>query len=280
MKLKFICIVCQMAILVSACGKDDVMEDNYDNNYSLPHNYFEYSSTYDKLFNTTWALQKYVKPDGTLYNGNYLGETITFSSELYSGSSVYLKFYSSLFSGFGTWTINNNGDLDFEPTGNCEFVYDYGEDDSPSLIFMRNMGFGGEIITLNSNTLVFKKGLAEYTYSKTNYNGNQNDNNQGSGSSSSQYEKPEIGLEDYTCSTSSITVKYRIYNQSEAQVTSATGYYGTSSPSKSVTGSVSGSLITLRFTGLNKGTEYYIKCTAKGKGGSSTSETVRLSTYY
>ena len=279
MKLKLICFASLVAILFFGCGKDDNMEEIYDHSNSLPDNYYEFSAIYDRLFNTTWALQKYVKADGTLYKGSYLGETITFSSETVGNSSYYLKLYSSLFSGYGTWNINKKGELEFLPPSKG-FVHDYGEEASADLVFMNNMGFRGEIIILDYNTMVFKSGLEERTYQRTNYNGNQNGDNQGGGSNSSQFEKPEIGLEDYTCSTSSITVKYRIYNQSEAQVTTATGYYGTSSPSKSVSGSVSGSLITIRFTGLNKGTEYYIKCTAKGKGGSTTSETVRLSTYY
>lgn len=101
----------------------------------------------------------------------------------------------------------------------------------------------------------------------------------GTGSSSStSYEKPEIGLELYTCYTTSITVKYRIYNQDKAKVTSAKGYYGTSSASQSVSASVAGSLITVRITGLKKGTTYYVKCSATGKGGTTTSETTKLIT--
>ena len=286
MKLKFICIASLMAILVSACGKDDNMEEIYDNGNSLPDNYDTYTSLYDKLFDTTWALQKAVRSDGFTYSSEYIGETLTFSSEYnfigyhddYHGT--FLKLYSSLFSGSGAWIIDNNGDLYFTP------MYSglESEDSNAFGAFIACMGIGGKILTLNSSTLVFRQyytyNYDEYTYKRVDYNGNQNGNNTGGGTNNSQYEKPEIGLEDYTCSTTSITVKYRIYNQSEAQVTSATGYYGTSSPSKSVTGSVSGSLITLRFNGLSKGTEYYIKCTAKGKGGSTTSETVRLSTYY
>lgn len=116
-----------------------------------------------------------------------------------------------------------------------------------------------------------------------NYNGS-NDSTSGSDidtpGGSVTYEKPEIGIEDYTCYATSITVKYRIYNQDKAKVTSAKGYYGTSSASKSVSASVAGSLITIRFSGLNKGTTYYVKCSATGKGGTTTSETTKLITNY
>ncbi len=92
------------------------------------------------------------------------------------------------------------------------------------------------------------------------------------------YEKPDIGLESYDCYTNSIIAYYRIYNQDEAKVTSAKGYYGTSSASKSVNATVGGSRITVKFSGLKANTTYYIKCTATGKGGSGSSETTRLST--
>lgn len=103
-------------------------------------------------------------------------------------------------------------------------------------------------------------------------------NNSGSGTSSTAYEKPEIGIEDFTCYTTSLVVKYRIYNQDKAKVTSAKGYYGTSSASTPVSASVAGSLITIRITGLKKGTTYYVKCSASGKGGTTTSERVKLIT--
>lgn len=102
----------------------------------------------------------------------------------------------------------------------------------------------------------------------------------GNGSSSTGNEKPEIGLEDYTCYTTSITLKYRIYNQDKAKVTSAKGYYGKTNASRSVSGTVTGSLISIRLTGLNKGTTYYIKCSATGAAGTTTSDVVKLQTEY
>lgn len=126
----------------------------------------------------------------------------------------------------------------------------------------------------------------KYTVGYIGYSGNAGGGNTGGGSTgggntgggSTTYEKPDIGLADYTLRSTSITVKYRIYNQDEAKVTSAKVYYGTSSPNKSVTASVAGSLITANINGLTRNTVYYIKCTATGKGGSTTSETTRLMT--
>lgn len=98
------------------------------------------------------------------------------------------------------------------------------------------------------------------------------------GGGSTSYEKPDIALEDYTTYPTKIKVNYRIYNQDKAKVTSAKVYYGTSSPSKSISTTVAGTLITTYISGLKKGTTYYVKCIATGKGGSTTSETTRIIT--
>lgn len=100
------------------------------------------------------------------------------------------------------------------------------------------------------------------------------------GGSSSSYEKPDIGLQDYTCYKTKLKVVYKIYNKDEAKVTSAKIYYGTSSPSKSVSASVSSATITGNISGLKAGTTYYIKCVATGKGGTTTSEVTKLVTSY
>ena len=64
-------------------------------------------------------------------------------------------------------------------------------------------------------------------------------------------------------------------------MTSAKVYYGTSSnPTKAVTATVSGILITANISGLKKGTAYYVKCVATGKGGTTTTGTTKVITNY
>lgn len=105
-------------------------------------------------------------------------------------------------------------------------------------------------------------------------------NNSGNGGSTS-YEKPDIGFSDFTAYQTKLKVVYRIYNKDEAKVTSAKVYYGTSSnPTKSVSATVAGVLITANISGLKKGTTYYVKCVATGKGGTTTSETTKVMTNY
>ncbi len=131
---------------------------------------------------------------------------------------------------------------------------------------------------LSSNSLVVDTGIGGCVVYLTLSEWRGGSGSGGGGGGSGDYEKPDIGLESYDCYTNSIIAYYRIYNQDEAKVTSAKGYYGTSSASKSVNATVGGSRITVKFSGLKANTTYYIKCTATGKGGSGSSETTRLST--
>ena len=116
-----------------------------------------------------------------------------------------------------------------------------------------------------------------------NDDGNSNGGDTGGGSTggSSSYEKPDIGFSDFTAYQTKLKVVYKIYNKDKAKVTSAKVYYGTSSnPTKSVSATVSGILITANISGLNKGTTYYVKCVATGKGGTTTTGTTKVITNY
>ena len=116
-----------------------------------------------------------------------------------------------------------------------------------------------------------------------NDDGNSNGGDTGGGSTggSTSYEKPDIGFSDFTAYQTKLKVVYKIYNKNEAKVTSAKVYYGTSSnPTKSVSATVSGVLITANISGLKKGTTYYVKCVATGKGGTTTTGTTKVITNY
>ena len=117
-------------------------------------------------------------------------------------------------------------------------------------------------------------------FSSSNQGGNTGGGSAGGGGSTS-YEKPDIGFSDFTAYQTKLKVVYKIYNKNEAKVTSAKVYYGTSSnPTKSVSASVAGVLITANISGLKKGTTYYVKCVATGKGGTTTTGTTKVITNY
>lgn len=263
-------------LMLNACGADN----ESDEPKSPSDSYEQRSEVFQKLKGTSWKLIA----DKHYSNGNFThdnvqrwpernGLILTFSTMQsphisYNGEE-YTNAYSLFCSGYNianAWEIIK-GQLHVDHISNAH-----------------NILYGFYDVVFSGNNLLLyvydDNGLPEniVTLSKSEISSEPNDNQDEINSSS--HEKPEIGLEDYTCYTTSITLKYRIYNQDEAKVSSATGYYGTSSPSKSIAATVSGSLITIRATGLTKGTTYYFKCTAKGKGGSTTSETTRLSTEY
>jgi hypothetical protein len=126
-----------------------------------------------------------------------------------------------------------------------------------------------------------------YEEETPNYSDTDNTGSGSSGGSSSggsggtSYEKPDIGFYDFTATKTSLKVQYQIYNKDEAKVTSAKIYYRTSSnPSTSKTATIAGRIITANISGLKAGTTYYVKCTATGKGGSTTTSVTKCITNY
>lgn len=281
-------------ILLVSCSNDEPESEMVDRNSR--DNYERFQNWYTTLMDTSWKLQSSMSyyDDGTVkdntlipssdeksFYDKYLSTVMTLTSVFENNRNEYILQMSTI-PGAGGWWISDDGELAILSSYN---------NGNPSKMEASDMGRfvrffpegGGKIVECSPNSLVLERdhgyGIRTvYVFSRV--YGYTPEEGGGSGGSGSNYELPEIGLEDYTGTTTSITVKYRIYNQSEASVTSATGYYGTSSPTKKVSATVNGSLITIRFTSLSRGTTYYIKCTAKGGGGTTTSETTRLSTLY
>ena len=140
--------------------------------------------------------------------------------------------------------------------------------------------FCGRLYAQMNNDRYFFYTFGKEPTSPSGTGGGSDDDSSGTGSSTS-YEKPDIGFSDYTPYTTKLKVVYEIYNKSNAQVSSAKIYYGTSSnPTKSVSATVSSSLISATISGLQKGTTYYVKCVATGKGGTTTTGTTRVMTEY
>ena len=124
------------------------------------------------------------------------------------------------------------------------------------------------------------RAVTDYDWDEDNGKGNDNTSGGSTGGSTS-YEKPDIAFNDFTAYQTKLKVVYKIYNKDKAKVTSAKVYYGTSSnPTKSVTATVAGVLITANISGLTKGTTYYVKCVATGKGGTTTTGTTKVITNY
>lgn len=283
-------LVTTLSLSVTSCG-DDKEEDEPSTNQ--PHNYQQFKSQYEALLNTSWKLessywyhtvggqdkiQDNMKIEDTQ---KFLPMVVTFTGEMNENS--HFKLYYSSVPGCGLWWIREDGTLRL----GSSYFYDRNPGNLTSKDIARLERLVGEpnpsIEELTSTRLV----LCEY-YSDGELSGKQiyrrvygyDPANPGNDGPDTAVEKPEIGLEDFSSTTSSITLKYRIYNQDVAKVSSAKGYYGTSSPSTSVSATIAGSLITIRINSLKRGTYYYVKCSATGKGGTTTSETTKLSTLY
>ena len=108
---------------------------------------------------------------------------------------------------------------------------------------------------------------------------NKDDNNGGNTGGTTAYEKPDIIYNSCTPYQTKLKVVYQINNKDKAKVTSASVYYGTTrNPAQSVSASVTSAQIIANISGLKKGTAYYVKCVATGKGGTTTSEVTKLMT--
>lgn len=182
-----------------------------------------------------------------------------------------------------------------ESANNVHFAWFWGTMEERAA-FLHNFGTALDIVEISSESMVLRQLMSTKNYvwwyesvstpylkdpaTSPYFSGNGSGGSSGgnSGGNSSSYEKPEIGLSDYSFTTSSLTVYYRIYNQDAAKVSSAKGYYGTSSASSPVSATVTGSMIIIRLTGLKKNTTYYVKCSATGPGGTTTSDVSRLVT--
>lgn len=263
-----------VATTFTACSGNASDDDQIEENVNVAHNV----ALENDLIGTTWVQTKRIIGDK---NMELAPRTLTFTDEQIGTVTSFGGYNYRFKSGSkyaGLWYVSADNRLcmtslynDFDATGRGENTAYYGTHGNGSDAVKISM--------LNSTTLSYYWANSEYErhewyYKRVSGSGNE------SGGSSTSYEKPDIALEDYTCYTTSITLKYRIYNQDKAKVTSAKGYYGTTSASKSVTASVAGSLITVRITGLKKGTTYYVKCSATGKGGTTTSESTKLITNF
>ena len=264
--------IAAMPLMVTSCSSgDDSDEENIDsanqNKTEINHNV----SIENQLKNTSWKQYKRISGGRTLTN---MERTLSFTStpiEFGNYGTCYRLKSGNKYSGI--WCVLEDGSLwintyksDYDAKGNGENMAGYGV---AKLQILKN----------STNELVYCMKLSSDTYYYYTSINTEGDSDSDNGSTS--YEKPDIAFNDFTAYQTKLKVVYKIYNKNEAKVTSAKVYYGTSSkPTKSVSGSIAGALITANITGLKKGTTYYVKCVATGKGGTTTTETTKVITNY
>lgn len=187
-----------------------------------------------------------------------------------SGQSIFLPFAGYIY-----------GNSDVIIGDNICGMYWAGEG-NPSKLFAYYIYLGGQKLPAYGNISysVSVRAVREKDNSSNSQGDKGNDDNKGDDKNdSSDYEKPETGYYDYTPTNSSMTVKYKIYNNDKAKVQSARIYYRYDRTKYTyVEAEVSGVYITARLKGLKKNTTYFVYCKATGKGGSANSEVTQLKT--
>lgn len=260
-----------MPLMLMSCSSGDDSEDIDTPNQDKTE--IRHNVSIENLFkNTSWKQYKRTCEGITLTN---MERALTFTStpiEFGNYRTCYRLKSGNKYSGI--WCVLEDGSLwitsfysDYDAKGKGENASGYG---SGKLQMLKN----------TTNELVYCMKLSSedtyYYYTSINTEGDSDPDN-----GSSSYEKPDIAFNDFTAYQTKLKVVYKIYNKDKAKVTSAKIYYGTSSnPTKSISATVSGVLITANISGLKKGTTYYVKCVATGKGGTTTTGTTKVVTNY
>lgn len=256
-KFDFTILIALVLLLATSCDSSDNNEDTVN-----LHN----TNLEKKLFNTTWRRTKHIVAEKVYTDAV---DDITFTNRrLPPMESCYAISFEGQY--FGFWYINDDEQL--------SILWDASQ--NANLAGHCSVDYGGgdlDIIKLTDSELQYKRddGVSFFYKLVGTSSGDENDDG------TTIYEKPDIGFYDFTATKSSLKVQYKIYNKNDAKVTSAKIYYGTSSnPTKSKTATISGTLITANLSGLKAGTTYYVKCTATGKGGITTTTTTKCITNY
>ncbi len=264
--------IAAMPLMLTSCSSgDDSDEENIDSSNQDKTKIHHNVSIENQLKNTSWKQYKRISGGRTLTN---MERALSFTStpiEFGNYGTCYRLKSGNKYSGI--WCVLEDGSL---------WINSYKSDYDAKGIGENMAGYGvGKLQMLKNTTneLIYCMKLSSnnyYYYTSINTEGDSD-----SGNGSSSYEKPDIAFNDFTAYQTKLKVVYKIYNKDKAKVTSAKVYYGTSSkPTKSVSGSIAGALITANITGLKKGTTYYVKCVATGKGGTTTTETTKVITNY
>ena len=275
--------------LFTSCGSDEEENSEQTDGHSKNE-----SKIISQLIGTSWMTYRvkfydYNNKEVSTYDNTKYPDIITFTSKransyntdmvLYGDYNKYHPYNKDGYTYISSWNVSGNQLDGYPGAGNA-----FGEILSISKSEIRTKYIGNwEKEWYRIDTYIPSQEPIHNFKPDDGGNGGSSGGNSGGGSTggSTSYEKPDIAFSDFTAYQTKLKVVYKIYNKDKAKVTSAKVYYGTSSnPTKPVTATVSGVLITANISGLKKGTTYYVKCVATGKGGTTTTGTTKVITNY
>lgn len=266
-----------------SCDKDedDTSNNAYVPTYVNPNNSGSQDKTNmddyytSKLSNTSWKIYEEV------LNGHneelYYQGVLTFdpSKKFFLRDLTELKGDKEKYYAEGNWKIKDSKiNLDvtyYKCTSNSSKVLN----DAKFRGILIAAGFspyGYEIKSLSESRM--KVGHEDsdnsyYIYQKVN---NPSDSNSETGTN----EGPRVIDYNYTATKTSITVKF----QCNSRPTRATVKYGTTTPNKTVSSTISGNQVSATVTSLSAGTKYYFRCEVSNSSGTTTSDTFTAMTNY
>lgn len=263
--------------VITSCGSDDDADETISQDDSI---------TMSQLFNTCWVLQNssfYTKDGQLLESNNYtssgLIQYLTFTDQKGESDKFieYIDWYKNNSINSNTIVMNwnvKNGIIYNDGTGNQGQIIKLTS--SELQLYTPNIGYDKENMDAYRIITYARSSEPDHSFSPG-YNPDDEEQNP----SDPSYEKPEVGFYDFTATRTSLKVEYKIYNKEEAGISSAKIYYGTSNnPTAYKTATISGVLITANITGLKSGTNYYVKCTVTGKGGTTTTQITKCITNF
>lgn len=255
-----------------SCDKEDADDNNNDNNSNNISSKTGDKSLFENMFKgTSWKMisYKYYKEDGTVENRDTNPGILTLASDhnFYIIGLIY-DIYKTHDVIKGTWEATDKG-ISLWPfdSGNESHLYMMG--------FLALYGYHPIHTIIDYTDSWFKCGnnVHVYEFSKISYQGPSNGGGSGNGGNG---DVPYVTSYNFTATKTSITVKFMC----SERPSSATVKYGTSSPSQTVSSSISGNQVSATATGLRAGTKYYFNCTVRNSNGSSTSDTFTAITNY
>lgn len=221
----------------------------------------------EKLRGTSWKQVKYMECYHNQYEEKRYDGILTFANN----NVLYVIGLDNKYGGTGTWWIQNNNEIRMDITST-----DYGEEPDMFRGRMIACGFIQYIIDYVTDTQMrLSKGDNDGSYAEFVKVPYQEGNNQGGGGSSTG-ERPYITSYNFKATKTSITVEFMC----NERPTSAIVKYGTSSPTSTISSTISGKQVSATVSGLKAGTKYYFKCTVSNQYGSSSSDIVSAMTNY